>query len=81
MPYSTAVTGGEGIPGGIGAAPEGNPGHVTFHVQVEDVEDALARAEQFGGKRGIGPMDIPSGQIAFLTDPEGHEVGLMTQTG
>jgi len=30
MPYSTIDTGGEGIPGGVGAAPEGHPGHVTF---------------------------------------------------
>jgi predicted enzyme related to lactoylglutathione lyase len=26
-------------------------------------------------------MDIPNGQIALLADPEGHQVGLMTQTG
>ena len=29
----------------------------------------------------MGPMDIPSGQIALFTDPEGHQIGLMTQTG
>lgn len=28
----------------------------------------------------MGPMDIPTGgQIALFTDPEGHEIGLMTQ--
>jgi len=80
-PYSTVDTGGEGIPGGVGAAPEGHPGHVTFYVQVDDLEAALAKAEQLGGKRGMGPMDIPNGQIALFTDPEGHEIGLMTQNG
>jgi uncharacterized protein len=79
-PYSTVDTGGEGIPGGVGAAPEGHPGHVTFYVQVDDLEPALARAEELGGKRGMGPIDIPNGQIALFTDPEGHEIGLMTQT-
>jgi uncharacterized protein len=81
MPYTTVDTGGEGIPGGIGSAPEGHPGHVTFYVQVDDVEAALAKAEQLGGKRMMGPMDIPSGQIALFSDPEGHQVGLMTRMG
>jgi predicted enzyme related to lactoylglutathione lyase len=34
-----------------------------------------------GGTKVMGPMDIPSGQIALFTDPEGHAIGLMTQTG
>jgi predicted enzyme related to lactoylglutathione lyase len=81
MPYSVIDTGGEGIPGGIGQAPNGHPGHVTFYVQVEDIETSLARAEQLGGKRVMGPMEIPSGQIAIFADPEGHEIGLMTRMG
>lgn len=81
-PYSTVQNNSEGIPGGVGAAPEGHPGHVTFYVQVDDLEAALSKAEQLGGKRGMGPMDIPNGgQIALFTDPEGHEIGLMTQPG
>jgi hypothetical protein len=80
-PYSVIDTGGEGIPGGIGEAPTGHPGHVTFYVQVDDIEASLARVEQLGGKRVMGPMEIPSGQIAILADPEGHEVGLMTRMG
>lgn len=82
MPYSILDNPGEGIRGGVGAAPEGNPGHVTFYVQVDDLEAALSRVEQLGGKRGMGPMGIPNGgQIALFTDPEGHEIGLMTQPG
>jgi predicted enzyme related to lactoylglutathione lyase len=81
MPYSTVDASNGGIPGGIGQAPEGNPGHVTFYVQVDDIEQALAKAESLGGKRSMGPMDIPNGQIALFTDPEGHEIGLMTQVG
>lgn len=80
MPYTAVETGGEGIPGGFGSAPEGYEGHVTFYVQVEDIEAALAKAESLGGKRTMGPMDIPSGQIALFTDLEGNTIGLMTQT-
>jgi uncharacterized protein len=80
--YSTIDTGGEeGIPGGIGAAQNGDAGHVTFYVRVEDIDASLAKAESLGGTKVMGPMDIPSGQIALFNDPEGHQIGLMTQTG
>lgn len=82
MPYATIETGnGEGIPGGIGSAPNGDSGHVTFYVRVEDIDASLAKAESLGGQKIMGPMDIPSGQIALFADPEGHRIGLMTQAG
>jgi len=81
MPYTMIDAGDEGIPGGIGSAPDGDSGHVTFYVRVDDIEAALAKAERLGGTKVMGPMDIPSGQIALFTDPEGHRIGLMTQTG
>jgi predicted enzyme related to lactoylglutathione lyase len=37
--------------------PEGMPGHVTFYVEVPDVEAALVRAEQLGGTRLMGPTE------------------------
>jgi uncharacterized protein len=70
--------GGVGIGGGIGAGPAGYAGHVTFYVGVPDVEAALARAVELGGRRIMGPYrvtdDVEIGQIA---DPEGHLVGLV----
>lgn len=77
MPYATVAANGEGIPGGIGAAPPGQEGHVTFYVEVDDIPASLARAESLGGSRVLEPTDIPSGQIALFADPEGHVVGLM----
>jgi predicted enzyme related to lactoylglutathione lyase len=32
---------GVGIGGGVGQGPEGYPGHITFYVEVPDVEAAL----------------------------------------
>lgn len=46
---------GVGIGGGVGQGPEGYPGHVTFYVEVPDVEAALAKAESLGGTRVMGP--------------------------
>ena len=48
-PTTSTVSNADGIGGGIGGAPEGYPGHVTFYVQVPDVEAALAQAESLGG--------------------------------
>lgn len=75
-PYSLIDTGSEGsIPGGVGEAADGTE-HVTFYVEVDDLDEALGRAESLGGKRKLGPTDFPGGQFAQFTDPEGHTIGL-----
>lgn len=69
---------GIGIGGGVGAAPEGYPGHVTFYVAVPDVEAALAKAESLGGSRMMGPHEMMEGLvIGLFSDPEGHVIGLV----
>ncbi len=79
MPYSMVAAGKGGIPGGIGAAPDGHPGHVTFYVQVDDIDAALAKVGSLGGNATMGPIDLPGGgKIALFGDPEGHQVGLMS---
>ena len=69
---------GIGIGGGVGGAPEGYGGHVTFYVEVPSVEDALAKAESLGGKRMMGPDQVPDGPvIGLFTDPDGNTVGVV----
>ena len=69
---------GVGIGGGFGPAPEGYDGHVTFYVEVPDVEASLAQAESMGGTRMMGPEQVMEGlEIGLFTDPEGHVVGLV----
>jgi predicted enzyme related to lactoylglutathione lyase len=77
--YAMAHPGVEGsIDGGVGASPEGGQGHVTFYVEVEDLEATLGEIEGLGGSRVVGPMDVPDGpRIAMFADPEGHLVGLI----
>ncbi len=66
------------INGGVGAAPEGGAGHVTFYVGVDDPAGALERIRQLGGRTIQEPMDVPNGPtIALFADPEGHVVGLV----
>jgi predicted enzyme related to lactoylglutathione lyase len=69
---------GVGIGGGVGQGPEGYPGHITFYVEVPDVEAALALAENLGGSRMMGPDEVMPGLvIGLFQDPEGHTVGLV----
>ena len=70
---------GIGIGGGVGRGPEGYEGHVTFYVEVPDVEAALAKAEELGGSRMMGPEQMgPDLVIGMFGDPEGHVVGVVS---
>ena len=69
---------GIGIGGGVGAGPEGYGGHVTFYIEVPDVEAALAKAESLGGSRTMGPEKVSDEvEIGLFNDPEGHQVGVV----
>jgi predicted enzyme related to lactoylglutathione lyase len=69
---------GVGIGGGVGQAPEGYEGHVTFYIEVPDVEAALAKAESLGGTRMMGPEKVMEGvELGLFNDPEGHLIGVV----
>ena len=69
---------GVGIGGGVAGGPEGYDGHVTFYVEVPDVEEVLSMAESLGGSRVMGPETIMGRMVlGQLTDPEGHVIGLI----
>ena len=69
---------GTGIGGGVAQGPEGYPGHVTFYVQVPDVEASLKQAESLGGTRMMGPEEPMEGlTVGIFTDPEGHVIGVI----
>jgi uncharacterized protein len=69
---------GVGIGGGVAQGPDGYPGHVTFYVEVPDVEAALAQAEGMGAARMMGPEEVmPNLVIGLFGDPEGHVIGLI----
>lgn len=68
------------VGGGVGPAPEGQPGHAMFYVGVDDVDAALQKAESLGGSRVFGPMEVPEGPtIGHFADPEGNVVGLFAR--
>jgi uncharacterized protein len=72
---------GSGIGRGVGEGPEGYGGHVTFYIEVPDVEAALAKAERLGGTRVMGPEQImDTVELGQFTDPEGHLIGVVKTT-
>ena len=77
--YRTADTGSpKGISGGFW--PSGPEGHsfVQLFVDVDDVEQYVARVGQLGGTTIIPRQVLPGGdEMAIVRDPEGIPFGLM----
>lgn len=77
MDYGLTACEQTGLPGGVGAAPEGK-GWVTFYVQTADIEASIAKAVALGGEPHGAPHQTPDGgTIATIIDPEGHLIGLV----
>jgi uncharacterized protein len=66
----------EGIQGHY-VAHDHEPSHYTiFYVQVESIEESIAKAVSLGGKNVVPKIDIPTGSFAWISDPQGNIVGL-----
>jgi predicted enzyme related to lactoylglutathione lyase len=76
-PAGMIETGGSGgINGHITALGHEPHNFVTVYVQVNDIEAYLAKAQALGGKKIVGPIEIPTGSFAWMADPEGTVIGL-----
>jgi predicted enzyme related to lactoylglutathione lyase len=83
MNYGMVDTGAKdyGIQGGIAAPGPFGSGHVTFYIEVDDVDKALERAVAAGGTIAMPKINIGGapGQetiLAQFTDPLGNRYGL-----
>jgi predicted enzyme related to lactoylglutathione lyase len=78
MNYGMVPAEDAGIGGGVGpAGPDGGQ-HLTFYIEVDDLQAALDQIEKLGGKTVNPPMDVPGGpSLAHFSDPEGNFVGLV----
>jgi predicted enzyme related to lactoylglutathione lyase len=45
-------------------------------VQVDDVAEAVAKAQSLGGKKVVGPVKTPVGTFAWIMDTEQNMIGL-----
>ena len=71
MPYTGVEAADGGIPGGIGQAPDGHPGHVIFYVSVDDIDAALAKRRVPRRQVRDGPDGDPRRQDRSLQRPRG----------
>jgi predicted enzyme related to lactoylglutathione lyase len=76
MNYGIVDNGGEGINGGVGRSSNGP--HITWYVQVDDIDKSLEKAESLGG-RTVMPKEqiMDSVTLGLFKDPEGNLVGLV----
>ena len=52
---------------------------VTFFIAVDDVDSAVSRARELGGRVIQEPQHVPGVAFALIADPQGHVVGLTKQ--
>lgn len=73
--YTTISLGGSPVGGILNMAERGVPAEVPAHWQlyfaVEDTDATVEKVKQGGGNAMFGPIDIPAGRFAILTDPQG----------
>jgi predicted enzyme related to lactoylglutathione lyase len=59
--------------GGMMDAPKGTsmPPSWIYYAETKDLEAAIGRATKKGAKVMNGPVEVPGGRMAQLTDPQG----------
>lgn len=50
---------------------EGVPPHWSVYFGIDDLDAGLSRAEELGGRRLSGQIDLPAATIAAVQDPQG----------
>lgn len=77
MGYRTIGTGG-GVDGGVWPSPPDGPEAVQLYIEVPDIDAALARALELGGRVLMPVQTLPDGDMmALAMDPLGRPFGLM----
>jgi predicted enzyme related to lactoylglutathione lyase len=69
-----------GVAGAIGAGNEHMPSYQTMYIEVESIDEHLAKAEAHGAKTAV-PRTIVPGMVIFAMfhDPAGNLVGLVEE--
>jgi hypothetical protein len=68
-----------GIGGQLTALGHEPHNYVMMYVEVADVGRAIEKAKELGGRAIVGPIALPTGgQFAWIADPEGTMVGLLS---
>lgn len=55
------------------------PSYWMAYFNVDDVDDAFARALELGASEMVSPSEFPGGRFAIISDPQGAVFGLLKQ--
>jgi predicted enzyme related to lactoylglutathione lyase len=69
-PYSVIVNSGRSN-GGIAVPADPVPPCWLPYFGVDDIDEALATVAKLGGRKHLGPMELPMAKVALVTDPQG----------
>jgi uncharacterized protein len=75
-PYLVIQNQGRGNGGIRGLQPPGTPPHWLPYFATEDIDSGLARADELGGSKLAGPIDIQVAKIGIVQDPQGAAFAL-----
>ena len=67
---------GAGLTGHLNALGHEPSNYTVVYIGVEDIKSHIAKAEGLGAKTLAGPIQIPTGQFAWISDPTGTTIGL-----
>ena len=73
----TNMSGGRGIPGGVGQTFPGTRSWTTFYIETPDVTASLEQARALGGRIVTPRTVMPDVTLGIFEDPEGHVIGLV----
>lgn len=72
----TTATGPTGMLNSLGHPPDT---YVMVYAQVDDIDAALSRVAEAGGRKLVGPAPLPDGRtFAWVQDTAGNVLGLLT---
>lgn len=74
--YLLYTAGPGGLGGGIGVRGQNAPAAVRNYIGVDDVDRAVARAQESGGTLVVPKTDSAFGWYPAVADTEGNEIGL-----
>jgi predicted enzyme related to lactoylglutathione lyase len=76
MPYLSIKNAGASNGGMRAVMPPESAPHWLVYFGVEDIDAALAKAQELGGTKVEGPIDIQMAKIAIVQDPQGAFLAL-----
>jgi predicted enzyme related to lactoylglutathione lyase len=67
---------GAGLTGHLNALGHEPSNYTVVYIGVADIAASIAKAKDLGAQVLVGPITIPTGQFAWISDPTGTTVGL-----